>query len=408
MLEGRVLLEAPERFLPKLPGSGVFELDLDRSKVVQPWALAGLAALARADGKRPARVVHHGASDASRFAHAIGFDDVVAGRIFGGVLEAGRTVPMLRFSGFRGLEQAASKVARLVLPKPGDEDSRLVVQYVIVELLRNVVQHSRDPLGGVVVAQRMGERQRYASPCVQVAVADAGLGIFETMRGNHPDLTDARAALEKSLRPHISGSFEEGLSGSGDNAGMGLFFISEMAKLAVGRLLLASRAAALEIRGNPRNVERPTIGFVKPAGVGYPGTLVAFELPLGKVLDYQGLIEAINQRARERSPQRAVYRWVRFDEVPAGARRFLVSAAAEDTTAAQVLADRELVPRLLQGEAVVLDFSGLEICTQSFLHALLFRPIRIAWAERRALHVVNADPAVRSGVETVQQYALGG
>jgi anti-sigma regulatory factor (Ser/Thr protein kinase) len=402
------VLDEPEAFLRRTDAAHPAAWDLDQVRLAEPWALVGLATLARKDGVRRVLVGRRGGSDAARFAHAIGFDDVVAGRPSEAPGEPGRTVRMIRFSGFVGLEAAARRIGALVLPGDGDEDSRRVVQYVVIELLRNVVQHSRDPLGGVIVAQRMDRRRRSATPCVQVAVGDAGIGILESMRAAHPELEDPRAALEKAIRPNISGSFAEGLTGSSTNAGMGLFFISEMAKLSVGRLLLATRGATLLMRGNQRNVERPTVRFLQPRGTGYPGTLVAFELPLGRVLDYEGLIRSIGERARERTPQRTLHHWLRFVQPPPGTARFVVSSFAEDAAQAQAFADRKLVPRLIRRQPVALDFRDLEICTQSFLHALLFRAIRLAWAERCEIYALHADPAVRSGIETVEAYALGG
>jgi anti-sigma regulatory factor (Ser/Thr protein kinase) len=402
------VLDEPEAFLRRTDPAHPATWDLDQVRLAEPWALVGLATLARNGGAARVPVERRGGSDAARFAHAIGFDDVVAGRPSETPGEPGRTVRMIRFSGFAGLEAAARRIGTLVLPQESDEDSRLVVQYVVIELLRNVVQHSHDPLGGVVVAQRMDRLRGTATPCVQVAVGDAGIGILESMRPAHPELGDPRAALEKAIRPHISGSFAEGLTGSSTNAGMGLFFISEMARLSVGRLLLATRGATLVMRGNMRNVERPTVGFLRPRGIGYPGTLVAFELPLGKVLDYEGLIRSINERARERTPERTLHHWLRFVPPPPGTARFEVASIAEDAAQAQLFADRKLVPRIVRRQPVALDFRGLEICTQSFLHALLFRTVRLAWAERSAIYALNADPAVRSGIETVEAYALGG
>jgi hypothetical protein len=65
-------------------------------------------------------------------------------------------------------------------------------------------------------------------------------------------------------------------------------------------------------------------------------------------------------------------------------------------------------PAILQGETVLLDFAEVAICTQSFLHALLYEPVRLAWATRTTMHAVGAAPAVKSGVEFLERYALGG
>ena len=57
---------------------------------------------------------------------------------------------------------------------------------------------------------------------------------------------------------------------------------------------------------------------------------------------------------------------------------------------------------------IVLDFGGMDIVTQSYLHALLFSALRLAWARQSFIYVVNASSSVRSGIELVEDYALGG
>ncbi|WP_414640927.1 ATP-binding protein [Archangium sp.] len=275
-----------------------------------------------------------------------------------------------------------------------------------MELLRNVVQHSHAPKGGVVHAELWNEES--GRPMLQLAVADAGIGIPASLRTLHPNLSDAEAALEKSLWPHISGTFEEGLTGTQQNAGMGLFFIAEMAKLTGGTLLIATRGATLLLSGWVDEEGNHALRFIEPRGVGFPGTLVVFELPVGGVVDYPALIETIKERAKARTPQRAVHRWVRFDPAPPEATVFEIQKQAENTPAAIQLAQNEITPRILRREPIVLDFSGLRILTQSYLHSLLFEPLRLAWALRTPIHVRNVEPAVRSNLELLENYALAG
>jgi hypothetical protein len=85
-----------------------------------------------------------------------------------------------------------------------------------------------------------------------------------------------------------------------------------------------------------------------------------------------------------------------------------VNVAAEDTAAAHAFASTALEPRLLRREPVTLDFTNLRVCTQSFLHALLHESVRLAWARKVPLFVVNAAPAVRAQLELVESYSLGG
>ena len=124
------------------------------------------------------------------------------------------------------------------------------------ELLRNVVQHSRDPLGGVVGAQLSFGGRNTGKPAVQVVVADAGIGIPASLQSRHTSLSDPQEALEKALWPHFSSTFDEGETGNSQNAGMGLFFIAEMTKLVGGRLVIASRGATLILEGD-ENFENP-------------------------------------------------------------------------------------------------------------------------------------------------------
>ncbi len=316
-----------------------------------------------------------------------------------------RFKPELVYS-FEKIEPFANDISKALIPHMELEDTRLTLRYVIVELLRNVVQHSHFPPGGVVNADLWDEQGK--RPMLQLAVADGGIGIPDSLRTLHPNLSGPEAALEKSLWPHISGTFEEGLTGTQQNAGMGLFFIAEMAKLTGGSLLIATRGATLLLSGWVDEEGNHDLRFIEPRGVGYPGTLVVFELPVGGVVDYPALIETIKERAKQRTPQRAIHRWIRFDAAPPEATVFEIQRQAENTPAAIQLAQNEITPRILRRESIVLDFSGLRILTQSYLHSLLFEPLRLAWALRTPIYVRNVEPAVRSNLELLENYALAG
>jgi hypothetical protein len=133
-----------------------------------------------------------------------------------------------------------------------------------------------------------------------------------------------------------------------------------------------------------------------------------FELPVGGVVDYPALIETIKERAKQRTPQRAIHRWIRFEPAPPEATTFEIQKQAENTPAAIQLAQHEITPRILRREPIVLDFAGLRILTQSYLHSLLFEPLRLAWALRIPIYVKNVEPAVRSNLELLENYALAG
>ncbi len=407
----RISLDLPEELLSWL-ASGHSEVDLDSLAFAQVWGLAGIGSLALPVRERPLSVRSEGRGPASRFAHAVGLSELIGGEPCAVPLEPGRTVRLQLIGDFPAIEPAAWDIARMLIAGSDDPAvaTRKMIFYVIVELLRNAIQHSGDKLGGVVAAQVMGPPlPGYAErKMVQVCVADAGIGIQRSLLPRHPRLTDPEEALSKALWPHVSGAFDEGLTGSVQNAGMGLFFVAEMAKLTAGRLLIASRGASLSLRGDLEGKGQHTLEFLKPRGLGFPGTLVAFELPSDEVQDYDGLMVRISKLAQERTPQRAVHRWLRFDVPPPEARRFLVSVASEDTVAAQRFSEDQLQPLLIKRSPISLNFANFSICTQSFLHALLFDAVRVAWARQTPIYIEKVSPAVRSGLELLESYALGG
>ena len=400
-------LDSPAPLLRWL-ASSPSALELDAVQIAEIWGLVALGALSRSE-RQGALPVQLSDSATGRFAFAVGLEDVIRGTPPIGPGQEGRTVKLTRVKRPEEIEPDADKIARLLFPAKAEENLALTVKYVLIELLRNVVQHSKDPLGGIVAAQLNDRGRNQGRPAVQVAVGDAGIGIHQSLLPRHPKLTSPEAALDRALWPHISGTFEEGESGTLENAGMGLFFIAEMAKLLAGTLLIASRGASLFLRGDPEYGDHHEVRFLE-SGADYPGTLVAFEIPEASVEDRDGLFEIIRERARTRAPRRAIHRWLRFEEPPpaSGAQRFLVQFAVEDTGKALEFASKHLLPRLMGKKPVVLDFRGIPILTQSFLHALLYEPLRIGWALRTEIYVVNAEPAVRSNLELLQNYALGG
>ncbi|MCC6647993.1 MAG: sensor histidine kinase [Polyangiaceae bacterium] len=400
---GYIDFDHPEAFLrwASADWDSLPPLDLGALTYTDVWALVGLASLRLPERGRRPPVAALDQRGVGRFAHALGLEGVMGGAA-PTLLEAQRTVRLTRVSSREAIEPVAERIASLLLTGARTQDAQLTARYVLIELLRNAIQHSGDPLGAVVAAQRMDERQHRARPMIQVAVADAGVGIPRSLKRQHPHLVDYRQALERALLPHISGTFREGLTGSFENAGLGLYVISEMARKTGGRMLLATPGAALVLRAG---AEGPR--FLQPPGVGFPGTLAAFELPIDAERTYTELISSILRTAELRTPKRQTHRWLVYRPEQAATVVHL-REAREDTLAAARVAETSLRPAILERRAVVLDFDGLDLCTQSWLHALLYEAVRLAWALQTPVHVVNAEPAVVEGLRFLEAYALGG
>jgi hypothetical protein len=407
----RLVVQEPATFLQWLEASRRRGYaSFDDVDVAHVFAVAAVAALARRDGSSPLPCrssLHDGQHSAvQRFAHAIGFDDVTDGHRENEPRERDRTVSLTRVKGRGPKEPIATSIVRLLLPamSADDVEVRDLFKYVLVELLRNVGQHSNDPLGGIVAAQ-VNDAGPYADkPALQIVVVDNGIGIFEALRRMRPKLDTPEAALAAALEPHVSGAFPEGESGSSENAGLGLFFIAEMAKLTDGTLLVATRGASLLLDRSNENLTR--IEMLNE--LEYPGTLVVFETALAHVHNYVGIMERIREVARERTPRRITQHWIKFEEPPVDAMRVLVAVAMEDTAAAAEFSEKTLQPLILKKRIIALDFKNLQVCTQSFLHALLHEAVRLAWAKKVPLFVMNVSPAVRVQLDLVENYSLGG
>ncbi|HGY91770.1 MAG TPA: ATP-binding protein [Planctomycetes bacterium] len=397
-------LDNPDPLLQYLAHPNSDPMRLDAISSPEIWGLVALAALAHDERENPFDVAPHGLTKPERFANAVGFFQVIGRESSILPEQRSRTVKLTRIDDYRQVETAAKRVSQLLVPEQSDmEDVRKMVFYVVVELLRNVLQHSMDDIGAILAAQRMN-RPGEERTSFQIAVADAGIGIHASLAEEHPDIETAGEAIQEAIRPHFSGTFAEGFTGGSQNAGMGLFFIDEMAKRTGGRLLIASRGASVLSTGDPEFKRNHSISKRPP----YPGTLVVFELPVFEDLSYDGLIHVIQNKAMEQMPSRVSENWIRFEDPPEHAFRCMVNVAAENTAAAEEFARKTILPRIVDRTPVALDFRNLTICTQSFAHSLLFEALRVAWALKVPLYVQHARPMVKSSLELVQNYALRG
>lgn len=387
-----------------LERAGEVDIDLGTVHNVHIWALVALAALTSNSTGRRVNIRFDGTHAPSRFAHAVGLGAVTGGSPPTGANEQRRTVRLRRIRRFDEIEPVAAHISRLLLSAHDSEDTRQTLYYILVELIRNAVQHSRDPGGAVVGAQLMDHGREYEPrPVIQVAVADAGIGVLESLRATYPETADPYRALVMAQQPWVSSAFHPGLLGGPTNAGLGLFFVSEMAKRAAGRFLFASRGGSLLLQGDQEYRDHHEIAA---ESFGFSGTLVVFELPLGEIEDYQALIALIQSLAKERVPTTTRVRWIRFEAGPREVFSVMVRIGAEDTAHALRLASDHLLPRVSHGEPVELDFAGVPVCTQSYLHALLFSVLRAAHAAGAIVYVTNASPAVHGALEFLEGYAL--
>ena len=138
------------------------------------------------------------------------------------------------------------------------------IETIFCELATNVVYHASSN-GGYVLAQQYKQRD---GTVVDVAVADTGIGIRESLRSNpdNPTLTSDTDALELATK--------EGVSSLRDaHRGFGLSHVTYDLKTDDRRIMtMRSGMGRLVVQGNGKviKIERA------PA---YPGTIVSVTIP---------------------------------------------------------------------------------------------------------------------------------
>jgi hypothetical protein len=78
---------------------------------------------------------------------------------------------------------------------------------------------------------------------------------------------------------------------------------------------------------------------------------------------------------------------------------------AGDKDAAASIRDDYIRPALANGKTVVLDFGGVNLATQSFIHALIAGVVRENPDNLDSIAFENCNESVRSLVEIVVEYA---
>lgn len=407
-----VQIGKPSKYLEFLAKSDGKRVPIEEFTILQPWGIVALAALGRRK-QAPFIIVERNAdTPVTRFAHAMGLDEIIQGREPDRAKERERTVRLHTVRSFADIEPISSWISKLVIPEVGNIESvdyldadevRKTIYYVMVELLRNAIQHSQDLDGAIIMAQTMDKGANYDNPCIQIAVADCGIGIQASLQQTRPEVIEPEMALQRAIWPYYSGMFHEYERGSSQNAGLGLFFTTEMAKRSAGKFLLASRGATLLIEGDPEGRDNTNIELYTS---DFPGTLVSFEMPKKGIADYDSLISVINKTARERTRKREENHWIQYDIQPENSIEFIVNIALENTVEAESFGQRQLIPRIEKGEIIVLNFTNMSICTQSFMHALLFKPITTAFEMKVPLYVKGASATIADSIRLIEMYAL--
>lgn len=378
--------------------------------VLQPWAVAAIAAISRQELSNSPSLQFEHTSSVSRFAYSLGLEKLVEGEPPSGYLDEERTVKLHRFTNFSSIESLASDISNIVVPDSENEDyfdpfeTRRSIYYVMVELMRNALQHSKDDLGGIIVAQSMDKGEEYEeNPCIQIAVADCGVGIYKSLSQMHDDVTSPEVALEKSILPYHSGAFPNWKKGTRQNAGLGLFFASEIAKLTGGRMLISSRNASLSIEGDKTGGPNNKIELHK---YSYNGTIVVFEILKRGIGNHDAIIKKVQESAKSMNAGITHTSYLKYGDPPEDAWELMINGIVEDTHKAEEYASNHISNKINQNIPIVFNFLNISICTQSFVHALMFEVLQKAKKDNVNIYIKNAEDPVIESLNFLESYTF--
>ncbi len=217
---------------------------------------------------------------------------------------SGRFIPLTQIRDSTELTRFVTDMIPLLHLEPAEAEP---IQYIVSELVRNVLEHASTPAGAFVAAQYYKKSNRVA-----VGIADTGVGIKTSITVSH-DAQNDLDAIQLALTPGITGMTKrEG--GTELNAGAGLFFIKSIAAVNGDFFVIYSGQAMYKLL--KRKKTRRTI-FADPfldrhskeADLPYwQGTAVGIDLSLSHTPEFSVLLDVIRdtyaKAIRERKERR--------------------------------------------------------------------------------------------------------
>lgn len=225
---------------------------------------------------------------------------------------SGRFIPITQIKNSEDLTRFITDIIPLLHLKPKHAES---IKYIVSELVRNVLEHSRSKNGAILCAQYYKKTN-----IIRIGIVDTGVGIKKTINYSHPAQTDLKA-IQLALTPGITGTtLREG--GTERNAGAGLFFIKSIANVnrdyfmiysgnAMYKLLKSkSVAEGFRLHADPsqdRHSKDENLPF-------WQGTIVGIDISLDMTKEFSMILDLIgdtyDRAVRER--KKARYKKAKF------------------------------------------------------------------------------------------------
>ncbi len=155
--------------------------------------------------------------------------------------ESGRFIPITRVNTSTDLSAFIVNMIPLLHSTPQEVEP---IRYVISEMGRNVLEHSRSSRGAFLAAQYYRETRVLA-----LGIADAGVRLRRSIQRSHSAATD-KDALRLALKPGVTGTTSR-LGGNEYNAGAGLFFVKSIACASRNFFVLYSGSSLFKLKPTP-------------------------------------------------------------------------------------------------------------------------------------------------------------
>ena len=222
--------------------------------------------------------------------------------------EAGRFIPLKQVSSTADLQALIADVGPL-LHLSDEPEQAMAIQYVVSEMVRNVLEHSRSGYGAIVAAQYY-RGQNGGRRYVSIGVADTGVGVLRTISRNYPGVRSDEDAVLTAIQPGTTGAFGA-LYGPTENGGVGLFVTRSLAAASDGYFALASGESMFRTsRARQQRLDNDLVFPISP----YPGTIVCVEIGLEREIDIGEFLSQTRSRYGEiaEATLRRTRRKVRF------------------------------------------------------------------------------------------------
>ncbi len=384
-------------------------LDFTQNRFIEPWALVQYVAYGlgiQKDSQIPVRAKTDPTNPANIYIRAMDIDRVLeTGESTTAWDESTQNTGLHVLRTHADVQRFWASAGRVGAALTSD--TMEVLKYGMSELGRNVVQHAASSIGGVAMAQFFPDAK-----AVQISISDRGRGLRSSLERNYPEIRSDLEAAKLAILPHSSGARElplreefrdeAGPNSSPDNAGLGLFYCKEIAWRARGAFWLASQGALLGVSSDDQAAQHRVYRSINP----WHGTSVTMHFPAQGVIDFADLLQVCHNLARAARTSSGEAALDFLEDLPENfdGDKIRVTDFLEDVEQAALVRKSKLLPAVEEGRWVVLDFTDVRFATQSFVHALIYEPLRVRGSLLR-LSFVKCSRATEEAVRTVAAYA---